>query len=111
MPEIAMQSSPLEMLQSETITPLQLQKWMPSSFGTLRSVSIVRPITFTFLHSLKLSVQHGASITRMPRSVMFFELWKKMHWLGRVPIGYVHSSICACVNGTRLSGTFLTDVS
>ena len=84
---------------------------MPSSFGTLRSVSICKAKHLYILsHSLKLSVQHGASIPRMPRSVTFFELWKKMHWLGRVPIGYVHSSTCACVNGTRLSGTFLTDV-
>ena len=84
---------------------------MPSSFGTLGLVSIVRPSSFTFSHALKLNVQHGASITLMPRTVTFFALWKKMHWLGRVPMGYVHSASCSSVNGTRLLGTFITLVS
>ena len=47
-PETAIQSSPLEILQPEMITSSQLEICIPSSFGTLRLVSMFIPVSFTF---------------------------------------------------------------
>ena len=105
MQEMAMQSSPAEMLQPRTITPLQEQKCMPSLLGMRRSLSMVRSCTRTSSHSTKDIVQQGAPVMRTPSTRTCRQRRKKMGWLGRFTYVAVHSATCAGVSSTSLSGT------